>query len=239
MWSFRLFVVLGIPVNERVNAKIGHRTHPVAHTHQRPICTERHLKHNFLTGKEKMIVITDKPLKTSVSFEELDSGPVTIHFGDDNPAVSSITLERTERIGGYIGYTIPTEFIKATVHLKPDYFTTSTAGSVIHDDIKAVEEAVRLFELLDTQEPEDCDIDALRAEWRAYKDSAEPYSDAIIDSSVYTRTELRFIRYFLAYINRPLEIKTDLEEAIGAFSETETPELSKRFNRFVEALHLS
>lgn len=174
-----------------------------------------------------MTPLTDEPHRTIVSFEEMDAGPVTVFPGSSNPAIEKVILQRTEEIGGYIGYTIPTEFIKATVYLDKMYFSFKESQP------GPVEEAIRLFELLGWQEPEDSDLDALRAEWQAYKDAAEPYTDAVIDNAVYDGEVVFFTRYFLAYTNRPLEMKNDLDEAIGGFSEDEVKNLKGRFCRFV------
>lgn len=184
-----------------------------------------------------MTATATRQTKTEILFSELDNGPVTIDAPAEKPAVEQVTFKRTGHIGGYIGYTMPTEFVECTVRLNHDHWHEVTARSEDTKWKEAVEEAVRLYELLDEQEPTDCDLEALRAEWLAYKEAAEPYTDAVVDSASCTASGIEFTRYCLAYIDKPLEMNTEFEEVIGLFSDLDSSQERNRLKEFISLIY--
>jgi len=174
--------------------------------------------------------------KKEIPFSQLEKGPVTIETMG-LPAIERVTFKRTGIIGGYIGYTMPTEFVECKVLLRPAHWYDVTARREDEKWRNAVEEAVRLYELLDGQELKDCDIDALRAEWQAYKDAAEPYTDAVVDSASCTPRGIEFTRYCLVYIDRPLEMNTDLDEAVGLFTDLDTTQERTRLKELINLIY--
>lgn len=184
-----------------------------------------------------MTAIAKHKLQTKVPFSRLAKGPITVNTSDIHPAIEQVTFKKTGIIGGYIGYTIPTEFVECTVKFSSCDWSGVLSRADDKNWAKAVEEAVRLYDLLDDQEPATCDLEALRAEWQAHKDTANPFTDVIVNSATCTSTGLEFVRYYLAYVDQPLELNTDLSEVIGMFAELESTEEGGKMYTFITRLY--
>lgn len=184
-----------------------------------------------------MATTTLTRFKDKISFELLSKGPVMMDLPRDKPAVERVTFKRTGILGGYIGYNMPTEFVKFTARFKKDHWKPVISRATDEKWTKAVEEAITLYELLDTREPSECDLEALRAEWQAYKEAADPYTDAVVDHAGCTTEEIVFVRYILVYVDRPLEMNTELHEALGLFAELEREAERKRMYGFIEFVY--